>query len=555
VIDSSQRTEFFKQVHLFRGLEEEALLDLSQNVPVQVYSPGQVIFRQGDEGDEFFLLCSGRVSESRQKGEEQRLLADLGPGDHFGEDALFKKSHRPVTITVKESAVVLIISRSQLDSLLKQFPLLRSRFEIALSSLHLLVRRRFTWLVDGEAVHFVTQRHPILLLKALLWPVMGLLVPAISLSLYLITPLRLFLWVAALSFLVSLAFGFWKWVDWGNETYVVTNKRVLAIRKVILLYESRQEAPLTTILSVHSQSDVIGRAFGYGDVIIRTYVGNVTFTSINHPEETEGLLHEYWKRTEKGSSQVDMSAWRASLRQKMDLEQPLPPLEEDVKSATRPAYTFNLFKVRFEEHGIITYRKHWFVLVKQTWLPGLLTLLGIVLMLRDLFMYGFNRSDFALIEIAAPLTILAFLWWLYQVIDWSNDRFQVSGDEIFDIDRKPLGRSTRNVAPLGNILNLESRRKNPLQILFNYGDVFISVGGSNMVFEDVMKPDEVQQDIEERRMALKQRLEHERELAERERLATYIADYHNEAASLRAEQEEKKRQDQAGSQSGDPSVG
>ena len=555
MIDSRQCADFLKQLHLFRDLAGEVLLEFSGKVSGKVYSPGQVVFNQGDLGDDFYLVYSGCVVETRRDGQQERTLAELGPGDHFGEDAFFKKSQRPVTITVKESALILVVSRIQLDSLLKQYPGLRSRFEIAQSSLRLLVRRHFSWLAAGEAVHFITQRHPILLLRALLWPVMGLLVPALSLSLYLVDPLGLFLVVAALSFLLSVAFGFWKWVDWGNDTYIVTNHRVLAIRKVILFYESRQEAPLTTILSVNSRSDVIGRAFGYGDVIIRTFVGNVIFASVNHPEAVEELLHEYWKRTEKGTRQVDMSAWRSSLRQKMELDQPPPPLEEDVKPATRLTYKFNLFKMRFEEHGIITYRKHWFVLLKQTWLPGLLTLLGVVLMLRDLFIHGFNRTDFTFLQVAGILTVLTFLWWLYQVIDWSNDRFQVSDDEIFDIDRKPLGRSTRNVAPLVNILNLESRRKNPLQILFNYGDVLISVGGSNMVFEDVMKPDEVQQDIEERRMSLKQRLDHERDLAERERLAAYIADYHNQASSLTAEQEEKKRTGQVGSPSGDQSVG
>ncbi len=273
-------------------------------------------------------------------------------------------------------------------------------------------------------------------------------------------------------------------------------------------------------------------------------MGNLTFSTINHPEAVEELLHEHWNRSQQGTSRVDLSAWRSSLRQKMDLEQPpqAPAITQEVKPATRPAYKFNLFKIRFEEHGIITYRKHWFVLLKQTWLPALLFLASLVVMIRELFIYRFKPPSSLLFEIFLPVAALALLWWLYQALDWSNDKFQVSEDEIFDIDRKPLGRSTRNVAPLGNILNMESIRKNPLQVLFNYGDVLISVGGSNLVFEDVVKPDEVQQDIEERRVALKQRLERERELAERERLAAYIADYHDQAPLLSAEQDEKLRQ-------------
>lgn len=110
----------------------------------------------------------------------------------------------------------------------------------------------------------------------------------------------------------------------------------------------------------------------------------------------------------------------------------------------------------------------------------------------------------------------------------------------------------KNVAPLGNILNLEARRKGLLQMLFNYGNVYITIGGSNMVFEDVMKPDEVQQDIELRRVAYKERLERERELAERDRLAEYFAAYHNQAPELNAKLEKKKHRDTGGDAPDEP---
>ncbi len=159
----------------------------------------------------------------------------LVPGDYFGEESLLKKGHRLVTVTVKGPAVLLVFPRSLLDSLVKQYPPLRARLEVALSSLRLLVHRRFAWLMEDEVVHFITQKHFLILMKSLLWPVMGLLLPALSLSLYLVSPLSIFLWVAALSILISVAAGLWKWVDWGNDTYIVTSKRVLAIKKVFLV--------------------------------------------------------------------------------------------------------------------------------------------------------------------------------------------------------------------------------------------------------------------------------------------------------------------------------
>jgi hypothetical protein len=67
-----------------------------------------------------------------------------------------------------------------------------------------------------------------------------------------------------------------------------------------------------------------------------------------------------------------------------------------------------------------------------------------------------------------------------------------------------------------------------------------------MVFEDVRNPDDVQQDIDQRRVARREKQERDRALADRERLAEFFAAYHKNASSLQAEIEEKARQDQAG---------
>lgn len=99
----------------------------------------------------------------------------------------------------------------------------------------------------------------------------------------------------------------------------------------------------------------------------------------------------------------------------------------------------------------------------------------------------------------------------------------------------------KNVAPLDNILNTEAR-EGLLQVLFNYGNVLISTGGSQMVFEDVMNPAAVQQDIDQRRVARREKQEQERTLVERERLAEFFATYHQNAELFKSEMEEKSRQ-------------
>ena len=75
--------------------------------------------------------------------------------------------------------------------------------------------------------------------------------------------------------ILGFIWGIWNLLDWGNDYYIVTNQRVIWLERVIGLYESRQEAPLRTVLSVGMESDQLGRIFGFGDVIVRTYTGQI----------------------------------------------------------------------------------------------------------------------------------------------------------------------------------------------------------------------------------------------------------------------------------------
>jgi hypothetical protein len=96
-----------------------------------------------------------------------------------------------------------------------------------------------------------------------------------------------------------------------------------------------------------------------------------------------------------------------------------------------------------------------------------------------------------------------------------------------DIDKTPLGEVQSDVAALEKILSIEYERKGILEIIFNYGNVLITVGGGKqMVFENVYNPSAVQQDIERRRLEKISQKEKERALADREHIADWFAAYH-----------------------------
>ncbi len=145
---------------------------------------------------------------------------------------------------------------------------------------------------------------------------------------------------------------------------------------------------------------------------------------------------------------------------------------------------------------------------------------------------------------AGALLILLFVlfgWFVYRVMDWSNDKFEVTSEQIIDLDKKPFGTESRNAAQLENILGTEYKRIGILGNIFNYGTVYITVGGTKLAFEDVIDPAAVQSDINRRRAARADKKKQAEVSAERERMAEWLATYHKSAQEFVDEESKKNR--------------
>jgi hypothetical protein len=203
----------------------------------------------------------------------------------------------------------------------------------------------------------------------------------------------------------------------------------------------------------------------------------------------------------------------------------------------------------------VIYRKHWIVLIIDAWIPVLCVLGSFFLFLYRLYKLAFLPNEAFIsfqggvsVDAWAGATLVLMLvtlaWFGYRVLDWSNDKFIVNAEQIIDVDREPFGSETRNAAQLENILGTEYRRIGILGNIFNYGTVYITVGGTKLAFEDVMDPATVQSDIDRRRMARTQKKQQGAIAAERERMAEWLATYHRNADELK--KEEQKRDGKSG---------
>ena len=81
---------------------------------------GDVIIAEGTDGDYYYLIESGRCVVSKFIGGVLVNLAELKPGDAFGEEALVSECKRAATVTMKSDGVLLRLSKPDFVELLKQ---------------------------------------------------------------------------------------------------------------------------------------------------------------------------------------------------------------------------------------------------------------------------------------------------------------------------------------------------------------------------------------------------------------------------------------------------
>jgi hypothetical protein len=151
---------------------------------------------------------------------------------------------------------------------------------------------------------------------------------------------------------------------------------------------------------------------------------------------------------------------------------------------------------RDERPSGITYRKHFFALLKETLYP-LLVLLAIIIIGTLLVVFsGPLPGGWWILLGVLVLLDLGYLVW--EIEDWRNDLFQLTDRYVVDIDRRPFGfGESRKQASLGNIQNVSANRPNFLATLFNYGNVKVETAGAtaDIVFENVPSPGVIQADI------------------------------------------------------------
>jgi CRP-like cAMP-binding protein/NAD-dependent dihydropyrimidine dehydrogenase PreA subunit len=116
-------------VPMFCDLAPDFIEHLKQNVELQRFAPGQVIARQGESAESFYLVRIGFVKVSENYAGGELVLAYLSRGDYFGEIGLLGGGVRTATCTALDHVEVVRISGNDFRQMIERFPSVRHGLE------------------------------------------------------------------------------------------------------------------------------------------------------------------------------------------------------------------------------------------------------------------------------------------------------------------------------------------------------------------------------------------------------------------------------------------
>jgi len=130
---SADVVELLGRVPAFSTLEPSDLQRIAQLAVPRRFESGQAVFREGDASDTCYVVRDGRARAIRTHGDGRTItLATFGPGDIFGELAMFEDERRSATVEAIEPTSVVGVLGPDMRRLMNEHPEIAARLVIAL---------------------------------------------------------------------------------------------------------------------------------------------------------------------------------------------------------------------------------------------------------------------------------------------------------------------------------------------------------------------------------------------------------------------------------------
>ncbi len=137
---NADKIEYLSEVPLFSGFSKKELGEVARHVDRTDASAGTQLTQEGEMAHQFGIIVSGGASVMRNN----RKLADLGPGDFWGEMALLLREKSSATVATTEDSTILVMHSRDFGHLLDQVPALARKLAVGLAARLLDADRKLT---------------------------------------------------------------------------------------------------------------------------------------------------------------------------------------------------------------------------------------------------------------------------------------------------------------------------------------------------------------------------------------------------------------------------
>jgi hypothetical protein len=358
---------------------------------------------------------------------------------------------------------------------------------------------RVEFFVRSSAWYLAWQFLPPFLLTGLAF-VLAVVIPGfitlgaagtILITLFLLTPPLL--WLA------------WRFSLWYYDYFIITNVRILDFVRKPFIYEQRNEAMLNRIQDVQVVfPNPLTVTLNVGHVYVQTagMAGRLSFRYAANPNAVQARILHLVAQAQRPRAQPEpLGQLVEAIRQSVE---PLPPGMSPGGSAPAPELTDGqtklpqprsrtvsdlIFYSPVSGTNPITWRKHWWVLLKAVFLPAFFAVL-----ILGLFVFMPN----AIVRLFTAVLFFADLLYLgWQIVDWYNDVYIITDDRIVDIEKVPLISEDRREARLSMIQDVNYLQPNFIARTLGFGNVIVETAAKTgaFTFSSVPNPREVQREI------------------------------------------------------------
>ena len=117
-----------RRIKILADLKDAQLAHLAEYMELQEVTQWSVLFNQGDTSDSMFLVLGGELRARSVVGGKETILATFGPGDFFGDMALFDHGPRSADVVANVDSTLLKITSVSFDRLTREAPALATPF-------------------------------------------------------------------------------------------------------------------------------------------------------------------------------------------------------------------------------------------------------------------------------------------------------------------------------------------------------------------------------------------------------------------------------------------